>query len=111
MASQRVSVVIPTLNEAKNLPHVLPRIPTWVEEIIIVDGHSTDDTIDVARTCRPDVRIEIVSARGKGVALRAGFKAAVGDIIVALDADGSTDPAEMPAFVGVLMSGADVAVG
>ena len=44
-----VSVVIPALNEAKNLPHVLPYIPTWVDEVLLVDGQSTDDTHEVAR--------------------------------------------------------------
>jgi glycosyltransferase involved in cell wall biosynthesis len=105
-----VSVVIPTLNEASNLPHVLPRIPEWVDEIIIVDGHSYDDTVAVAQSY-PRVRVIFASDRGKGVALRAGFEAATGDIIVAMDADGSTAPEELRSFVGVLRSGADVAMG
>ena len=45
----RVSVVIPALNEAENLPHVLPRIPSWMHEVVLVDGHSTDGTLEVAR--------------------------------------------------------------
>src|SRR4051794_19203257 len=106
-----ISVVIPTLNEAENLPHVLPRIPTWVDEVIIVDGLSTDDTIEVARRYRPDVRVVLESTKGKGAALRAGFRAARGHIIVMLDADGSTDPREIPTFVGALLGGADIAVG
>lgn len=44
-----VTVVICTLNEAQNLPHVLPKIPQWVDEILLVDGHSTDDTVAVAK--------------------------------------------------------------
>ena len=107
----RVSVVIPTLNEAENLPHVLERIPSWIDEVLIVDGLSTDDTISVARRCRPDARIVLEFARGKGAALRAGFHAATGDIVVMLDADGSTDPREIPLFVGALLGGADIAVG
>jgi glycosyltransferase involved in cell wall biosynthesis len=106
-----ISVVIPTLNEAENLPHVLPRIPRWVDEVILVDGLSTDDTVDVARRYLPDVRIILESTPGKGAALRAGFKAATGHIIVMLDADGSTDPREIPVFVGALLGGADIAVG
>ncbi len=106
-----VSVVIPTFNEAKNLPYVLPKIPAWVHEVIIVDGLSTDNTIQVARELRPDVRVVEQSGSGKGDALRTGFAAAVGDIIVMLDADGSTDPSEIPAFVGVLRSGADFVKG
>jgi glycosyltransferase involved in cell wall biosynthesis len=107
----KVSVVVPALNEAENLPHVLPRIPEWVYEVILVDGHSTDDTVNVARSLYPNIRIVQQQGRGKGAALRAGFKAATGNIIVMLDADGSTDPQEIPAFVAVLLAGADFAKG
>ena len=107
-----VSVVIPTLNEARNLMQVLPRIPEWVREVLIIDGSSTDDTVAVARgrTARTSASI-LTPARGKGSALRVGFQEARGDIIVALDADGSTDPAEIAGFVGLLSSGADVVLG
>jgi glycosyltransferase involved in cell wall biosynthesis len=107
----RVSVVVPALNEAPNLPYVLPRIPTWVHEVLLVDGHSTDGTIEVARRLLPNIVIVYQEGRGKGAALRSGFKAATGDIIVHLDADGSTDPSEIPAFVGTLLSGADYVKG
>lgn len=106
-----VSVIVPTLNEARNLEYVLPRIPEWVHEVILVDGRSTDDTVEVARRLRPDIRVVYEQRRGKGVALRSGFAAATGEIIVMIDADGSTDPAEIPAFVGALMAGADFAKG
>ena len=106
-----VSVIIPALNEAANLPHVLPRIPPDVHEVILVDGYSTDDTVQVARRLLPSVRVIYQQGRGKGAALRTGFAAATGDIIVMLDADGSTDPAEIPAFVGALCAGCDFAKG
>jgi glycosyltransferase involved in cell wall biosynthesis len=111
IASVRVSVVIPTLNEAENLPHVLPRLPAGLYEVILVDGHSTDGTIEVARRLRPDVRVVTQSGRGKGNALAAGFAAATGDIFVMLDADGSTDAAEIPRFVAALCNGADFVKG
>ena len=109
--AHRVSVVIPTLNEAANLPHVLPRVPAGVHELVIVDGRSTDDTVAVARALLPAVRVVMEPRPGKGAALRAGFAAATGDIIVMLDADGSMDPAEIPAFVAALLAGADLAKG
>lgn len=107
----RVSVVIPTLNEAANLPHVLPRIPRHVHEVIVVDGGSTDGTADVARTLLPDVRVVHQERRGKGDALARGFAAAEGEIIVMLDADGSARPEEIERFVDVLARGADFAKG
>jgi glycosyltransferase involved in cell wall biosynthesis len=109
--SVRVSVVIPALNEAENLPHVFPRLPDGLHEVIIVDGHSTDGTVEVARRLRPDVRIVKQDGKGKGNALAAGFAAATGDIFVTLDADGSTDAAEIPRFVSALCNGADFVKG
>jgi glycosyltransferase involved in cell wall biosynthesis len=107
----RVSVVIPAINEEQNLPYVLTRISPDVFEVVLVDGESTDNTCEVARSLWPGVRIVKQEGRGKGAALRSGFAAATGDIIVMLDGDGSTDPAELPAFVGALLAGADVAKG
>jgi glycosyltransferase involved in cell wall biosynthesis len=107
----RVSVIVPARNESKNLPYVLPRIPEWVDEVILVDGHSTDATIAVAQELWPSIKVVHQEGKGKGDALRAGFAAATGDIIVMLDADGSTDPAEIPAYIGMLLAGADFAKG
>jgi glycosyltransferase involved in cell wall biosynthesis len=110
-AHPTVSVIIPAKNEAANLEHVLPRIPEWVDEVILVDGHSTDQTVAVGRALLPTIRVVAQRGRGKGDALRAGFAAATGDLIVMLDADGSTDPAEIPAFVAALLDGADFVKG
>lgn len=109
--SPSISVVIPTMNEGRNLASVLPLISEHVDEVVLVDGQSTDDTLAVARRLRPDIRIVDQRGRGKGAALRTGFEAAKGDIIVMLDGDGSTDPREIPAFVGALLAGAEVAKG
>ena len=111
LTDPRVSVVIPTLNEAANLPHVFARLPDGLWEVIVVDGRSTDDTVDVARLLRPDAHIVMETGLGKGAALAAGFAAATGDIIVMLDGDGSTDPAEIPRFVAALIAGVDFAKG
>lgn len=107
----QVSVVIPAHNEAANLPYVFSRLPADLHEVILVDGHSTDDTIEEARRLRPDIVIVNQRKRGKGDALAAGFAACTGDIIVALDADGSTDPREIPRFVAALTAGADYVKG
>lgn len=109
--SATVSVVIPTLNEAENLPHVFAAVPSWVTEVVIVDGRSTDDTVAVARRLRSDVKIVMQAGRGKGDALLAGFAASTGDIIVAMDADGSTDGSEIIRFVAALIAGADFVKG
>jgi glycosyltransferase involved in cell wall biosynthesis len=104
-------VVIPALNEAGNLPFVLPLIPTWVHEVILVDGRSTDGTRELARELYPSIRVIMQEGVGKGLALRSGLAAATGQIIVTLDADGSTDPGELPAFVAALLGGADFVKG
>jgi glycosyl transferase family 2 len=106
-----VSVVIPALNEEPNLPFVLPKIGEWVDEVILVDGNSKDRTCDVAKEVMPQIRLVWQTGRGKGAALRSGFEAARGDIIVMLDADGSTDPREIPLYVGALVAGAEFVKG
>jgi glycosyltransferase involved in cell wall biosynthesis len=110
-AVPRVTVVIPTYNEAKNLPHVMTRLPEDVHEVIVVDGHSIDGTVEVARSLRPDVKVVLQNRMGKGNAMACGFAAATGDIVVMLDADGSADPQEIPRFVAALVDGADFAKG
>jgi glycosyltransferase involved in cell wall biosynthesis len=107
----KVSVVIPTLNEAKNLPYVFTRLPRDVYEVILVDGHSRDNTVEVARDLYPEVKVVAQDGRGKGNALACGFAAATGDIIVMVDADGSADPAEISRFVAMLFAGADFVKG
>jgi glycosyltransferase involved in cell wall biosynthesis len=106
-----VTAVIPTLNEAENLPHVFGQLPNGVNEVIVVDGHSTDQTLEVTQRLRPDARIVLQDRRGKGNALACGFAAARGDIIVMIDADGSTDPGEIPSFIAPLIKGADFVKG
>ncbi|MDN5725335.1 MAG: glycosyltransferase family 2 protein [Propionibacteriales bacterium] len=106
----RISVVVPTKNEAKNLREVLPTLPD-VHEVILVDGHSVDGTIEAAREVMPDIRVVRQTRRGKGNALASGFNAATGDIIVMFDADGSADAGEIHRFVDALLAGADFAKG
>jgi len=107
----RVSVVIPAMNEAGNLPHVLRALPPNLHEVVLVDGRSTDATVAVARREYPSIIVLQQPGRGKGDALRAGFERCTGDIVVMLDADGSMAPAEIPRFVAALVRGADYAKG
>jgi glycosyltransferase involved in cell wall biosynthesis len=107
----RVTVIIPALNEERNLPHVAARMPGDIDEIVFVNGPSVDNTAEVARQLWPGAIHLRQTRTGKGNALACGMAAATGDIIVMLDADGSTDPGEIPHFVGALLSGADFAKG
>lgn len=106
-----VSVVIPAMNEAENLPYVFKTLPGWIHEVVLVDGNSTDDTVQVARDLWPDVKVVPQRGRGKGDALITGFAACTGDIIVMVDADGSADGHEILSYVSALVSGADFAKG
>ena len=110
-APPRVSVVIPTLNEARNISHVLSSLPSDVLEVIIVDGGSTDGTVAAARESRRDVRIIQQPGTGRGDALSAGFAVCSGDAVVMLDADGPADGAEITRFVDALIGGADIVKG
>jgi len=105
-----LSIVIPAKNEARNLPHVIAKLPKNCD-VILVDGNSTDDTVSVALRLRPDITIIGQTREGKGNALACGFAAATTDFIVMMDADGSNDPAEIPRFVAALKEGADFAKG
>jgi glycosyltransferase involved in cell wall biosynthesis len=106
-----VSVVMPTLSEADNLPHVIPKLPDWIHELIVVDGYSDDDTVEVARSLWPEVRVVYQTAPGKGNALASGLAACRGDVAVLLDSDGSTDPTEIPRFLDAIYAGADFVKG
>jgi len=106
-----VSLVVPALNEARNISWVLERIPDLVDEVILVDGSSTDDTVAVSRAIRPDIRVVGQDRPGKGAALRAGFAAARGEVIVMIDADRSMDPEEIERYVDQVRAGYDLVKG
>jgi glycosyltransferase involved in cell wall biosynthesis len=106
-----VSLVIPAKNEARNLPWVLERIPDCVDEVILVDGFSTDATVAMAEFCRPNIRHVNQKRRGKGAGLLAGFEQARGDYVLMIDADGSMDPEEIPRYIWYLDHGFDFVKG
>jgi SAM-dependent methyltransferase len=110
--SMTVSVVIPARNEAGNIEAAVLRTPRMgaSTELIFVEGNSTDDTwSEIQRVARayPDRNIRILQqpGRGKGDAVRCGFAAATGDILMILDADLTMPPEELPKFCEVLASG------
>jgi glycosyltransferase involved in cell wall biosynthesis len=106
-----VTAIICALNEEKNLPYVLPEIPRWVDEVILVDGRSRDGTVEVARQLLPEIKILTQPAKGKGDALKYGVRQAKGEIIVTLDADGETPPQELENFIKPLLEGFDFTKG
>ena len=106
-----VSLVIPVRNEARNIAWVLEQIADDVNEIILVDGNSTDATLITARSYRPDIKVVPQEGIGKGSALRTGFLAATGDIIVMMDADGSMAPQEIRHYLHFLTNGYDFVKG
>ncbi|MFI9052712.1 glycosyltransferase family 2 protein [Streptomyces sp. NPDC053427] len=106
-----VSVVIPAMNEAENLPYVFKTLPDWIHEVVLVDGNSTDDTVRVALELWPDITVVRQRGKGKGDALISGFAVCTGEIIVMIDADGSADGGEIVSYVSALVSGADFAKG
>ncbi|MDD5191316.1 MAG: glycosyltransferase family 2 protein, partial [Dehalococcoidales bacterium] len=106
-----ITVLVCTLNEEKNLQYVLPKIPDWVDEVLLVDANSTDKTVEIARQMIPGIRVLMQKDKGKGNAMRYGIQQAKGEIVVMLDADGSTDPAEIQSFISPLVNGYDFAKG
>jgi glycosyltransferase involved in cell wall biosynthesis len=100
-----ISVVIPAKNEGGNVEWVLQSMPHWVDEVILVDGNSTDRTVELAKSERPDLLVITQKRPGKGAALREGFASATGDIVVMIDADGSMDPGEIDKYVKSLIEG------
>ena len=107
-----VSIVIPTLNEEKNIAKVIHGIRKNLRstkyEILVVDGHSSDNTVSIAKKLGARV---IYDNKGKGSALRKGFGAAKGSIIVSMDADLSNEPKELNLLVESIRIGYDVCMG
>jgi hypothetical protein len=108
----RVSVVVPARNEAGNIPAVFERTPEMGAgtELVFVEGHSADDTYaviaqEMERHPRRRSLLLRQSGRGKGDAVRRGFEAASGDVLMILDADLTMPPEDLPRYFEVLRSG------
>lgn len=106
-----ITVLMCTINEQESLPHVLPKVPQWVDEVLMVDGGSSDRTVEIACALRPDIRILRQPGKGKGDAIKCGVRESKGDIVITLDADGETDPDDLARFIEPLMDGFDFVKG
>jgi glycosyltransferase involved in cell wall biosynthesis len=104
----KVSVVIPTLNEEDNIKRVFETLPKSVDEVVVVDGHSKDRTVQIAKKYGPLI---LYDNRGKGSAIRKGVAAAKGDIIIMMDADCSNIPAEIELLIAGIKAGYDICMG
>jgi glycosyltransferase involved in cell wall biosynthesis len=107
-----VSVILPARDEAASLRTLLPRIRALElrGEIIVVDDGSTDDTAKVAAGEGAKV-VHHPYGMGNGAAVKSGTRAATGDIIVLMDADGQHDPADIPRLLAKLGEGFDMVIG
>lgn len=94
---------MPTRNEADNLRPVLEIAAPFADELLVIDGHSTDATREIAASFGAQVILD--NNRGKGDAIRTGIARATGDILVFVDADGSHDPCDIPALVEPIVNG------
>lgn len=99
----RISVVVPARNEAANLMPVLEHARPYADELVVVDGHSTDGTAELAR--RAGARVVLDNRLGKGDAIRVGISEAQGEILVFIDADCSHNPHDIPAMLQPIREG------
>lgn len=111
-----LTVLLPALNEEDGIGDVIDSIPTqeiadagYSTTILVVDGHSTDRTIEIAR--RKGAKVLFQNGRGKGFAVRMGFESLDSDFLVMMDADKTYPSGEMPVFLELLEQGADIVMG
>jgi len=110
MPLSRVTVVVPTRNEEGLVGEIVDAVRPNAHEVLVVDGHSTDRTREIA--VAHGARVVLDHGKGKGEALRLALEEATGDIVVFIDADGSHDPADIPALVAPIATGqADLVIG
>ena len=97
----RVSLIIPAMNESATLTSIIDSVPTYVDEIIVIDGRSKDNTFEIASNHPRVNKVLRQRSRGKGAALSLGFAMATCDLVAIIDADGSMDPAELKDFLNM----------
>lgn len=106
----KVSLIIPTKNEANSIERTLSEVPKgFVDEILVVDGNSTDGTPAIVK--RLGCRVIEGVGGGYGTAIRRGIKESTGDILIFMDADGSHNPKDIPRLLEKIKEGYDVGWG
>jgi len=110
--NKKISLVIPTKNEEKNLSLLLTQLPEFIDEIIVVDASSTDGTYELALNSEKVAKTFKQKGFGKGSALCLGAQKASGDFIIFMDSDGSMSPKEFPIILNTLIThDADIVKG
>jgi dolichol-phosphate hexosyltransferase len=97
MERPKITVVIPTLNEAATIAQIIEGCKPYADELLVVDGHSHDHTREIAE--RLGVKVVMDHQKGKGEALRTAIQQVTGAIIVFIDADGSHNPDDIPLLI------------
>lgn len=107
-----LSILLPAKNEAKGLALVLPQLKELypAAEIIVVDDASTDDSIEIAKSHGAHVIVHPYS-KGNGAAIKSGLRAAKGDVLVCMDADGQHQPEDIALLLDKMNDGFDMIVG
>jgi len=106
----KITAIIPTKNEEMMIGEIIDGVQPYVDEVLVVDGHSYDRTRETA--LNKDAQVFLDNGKGKGDALRVGIDKAKGDILVFIDADGSHDPNDIPKLIQPIINGkADMVVG
>lgn len=106
----KVTVIVPTLNEESTLSDVLAQVTPYADELLVIDGHSVDNTCEIAR--KAGAKVIQDEGGGKGVAIRLGLTIATNPIVVFVDADGSHEAADIPRLVEPIRSNqAEIVIG
>ena len=104
-----IEAVVPTLNEAPTIGYILDEVKKYVDKILVIDGNSTDDTLEIVQ--KKGARVIVQETKGKGAALREALQVVHGNIVIFIDADGSMQPQEIPRYLQELDNGTDVVKG
>jgi len=99
----KITVIIPARNEAGGIAQIISAVKNFCDEVIVVDGHSTDDTHRIAE--QHGAKVVLDGGKGKGDGIRTGIASAKADILVFIDADGSHEPSDVPALVRPIIGG------